>query len=166
MRSVAPLLVAAIVAASVSVAQGQADVADHPSPLERIRVSDDGTHFVTADSKQRFVVWGVNYDHDNDSHLLEDYWAEKWPAIEEDFAEMKALGVNVVRIHLQFEKFMDTPERTNEDSLGRLGDLVHLGERTGVYLDLTGLACYLEKRVPQWYTDMGDADRWTVQARF
>lgn len=136
------------------------------APLERIVVSDDGTHFVTAESKQRFIVWGVNYDHDSDSHLLEDYWAEKWPVIEEDFAEMKDLGVNVARIHLQFEKFMDSPVQPDEANLKRLTDLVHLAERTGIYLDLTGLACYLEKRVPDWYTTMSEMDRWSVQARF
>ncbi len=134
--------------------------------LERIRVSDDGTHFVGAESGERFIVWGVNYDHDNDSNLLEDYWNDKWPAIEQDFAEMKDLGVNVARVHLQFEKFMDSADTPNEASLKRLTDLVHLAERTGIYLDVTGLACYLEKRVPEWYANMEPPARWDAQATF
>ena len=32
-------------------------------PLDHIRVSDDGTHFVHGESAERFIVWGVNYDH-------------------------------------------------------------------------------------------------------
>jgi len=163
MPRVAPLLAALVASAVISRAWAQADAA---SPLERIVVSDDGAHFVTGKSKKRFVVWGVNYDHDNDSHLLEDYWAQKWHVIEEDFAEMKALGVNVARIHLQFEKFMESPAQPNEANLKRLTNLVHLAERTGIYLDVTGLACYLEKRVPDWYTNMSETDRWAIQARF
>lgn len=161
----AAMLVATIIANAPVIGFAQ-ESASTATPLERIRVSDDGTHFVGAKSGKRFIVWGVNYDHDNDSNLLEDYWAEQWPAIESDFAEMKALGVNVARVHLQVEKFMESPTQANAANLKRLTDLVHLAERTGIYLDLTGLACYLEKRVPDWYTKMDAVDRWEVQARF
>src|SRR5687768_14457367 len=40
-------------------------------PLELIRVSNDKTHFVTGRSDNRFVIWGVNYDHDDAGRLLE-----------------------------------------------------------------------------------------------
>lgn len=135
-------------------------------PLERIVVSEDGKHFAGDRTGERFIVWGVNYDHDNDSNLLEDYWAQQWSAIEEDFDEMKALGVNVVRIHLQFEQFMNSASEPNAANLKRLTELVRLAERTGLYLDVTGLACYYEKRVPEWYTGLPTQERWAAQARF
>lgn len=69
--------------------------------LESIRVSVDGTHFESASSKERFVVWGVNYDHDSDGRLLDEYWVEEWPTVVADFQEIKGLGANTVRVHLQ-----------------------------------------------------------------
>ncbi len=84
----------------------------------------------------------------------------------EDFGEIKALGANVVRIHLQVARFMKTPQEPNEASLSRLADLVQLAERTGLYLDVTGLGCYHKQDVPTWYDAMNESDRWDVQARF
>ncbi|MCU0982898.1 MAG: hypothetical protein MUF25_27365, partial [Pirellulaceae bacterium] len=107
--------------------------------LEWIRVSDDKTHFVGQASGRRIVIWGVNYDHDEQGRLIEDYWHAEWPKVTADFAEIKALGANVVRVHLQLAKFMDTAEQPNAANLTRLSELVQLAERTGLYLDLTGL---------------------------
>jgi len=42
--------------------------------LELIRPSEDGSHFVRAESGTKFVAWGFNYDHDHSGRLLEDYW--------------------------------------------------------------------------------------------
>ncbi|MHB8864762.1 MAG: cellulase family glycosylhydrolase, partial [Pirellulaceae bacterium] len=107
-----------------------------------IRVADDQHGFVHSSSAEPFVPWGFNYDHDEDGRLLEDYWEKEWPKVEEDFQEMKQLGANVVRIHLQLAKFMTGPNQTNEANLQRLVQLVALAEKTGIYLDVTGLACY------------------------
>jgi hypothetical protein len=134
--------------------------------MERIRRSDDGAHFVVGGSGKRFVVWGVNYDHDEAGRLLEDYWQNEWDTVVEDFGEIKALGANAVRVHLQVARFMKTPQEPNEASLTRLADLVHLAERAGLYLDITGLGCYHKQDVPAWYDAMNESDRWDVQARF
>jgi len=134
--------------------------------LERIRASDDGRHFVGAESGRRFIAWGVNYDHDDDGRLLEDYWQNEWPTVVEDFGEIKALGANVVRVHLQVGRFMNAPQEPNDASLARLADLVKLAERTGLYLDVTGLGCYHKQDVPAWYNAMNEAQRWDVQAQF
>lgn len=134
--------------------------------LEWIRVSDDGTGFVCADSGARFVPWGFNYDHERGGRLIEDYWHEEWPAIEEDFREMKALGANVVRVHLQLGRFMKSAEAADEAELAQLRRLVELAERTGIYLDITGLGCYHKRDVPAWYDALDEAGRWRVQARF
>ena len=144
-----------------------ADSAPAPvAAMERIRVSDDRRGFVRADSGRRFVPWGFNYDHDGDGRLLEDYWADEWPTVEQDFAEMKHLGATVVRVHLQFGRFMDAPDRPNAAALGRLDRLLALAARLGLYLDLTGLACYHKADVPPWYDALEEGDRWQAQARF
>ncbi len=134
--------------------------------LELICLSEDGRHFVGAESGERFVGWGFNYDHDDSGRLLEDYWYEEWPTVVEDFKEMKVLGANVVRIHPQVAKFMKTAKEPNEAALKQLLPLVRLAEKTGLYLDITGLGCYHKKDVPKWYDAMDEAGRWEVQALF
>ena len=110
--------------------------------MEGIRVSEQGTGFVYETAGRPFVPWGLNYDHDAQGRLLEDYWDKEWPKIAEDFRAMKRLGANLVRIHLQVGRFLDSAETANEASLARLGRLVALAEQVHLYLDLTGLACY------------------------
>jgi hypothetical protein len=134
--------------------------------MEWITISKDGRGFVCADSNQKFTPWGFNYDHDHSMRVLEEYWDTEWQTVLEDFREMKELGANVVRIHLQFAKFMDAPDKPNEQSLKQLSRLLKLAEETGLYLDLTGLACYRKSDVPRWYDQMNEADRWRAQAGF
>lgn len=136
------------------------------SKLELIRPGKDGASFAGSDSGQRFTVWGVNYDHDRAGRLLEDYWWNEWTAVEQDFQEIKELGANVVRIHLQLARFMNTPKEANAASLKQLARLVRLAEKTQLYLDVTGLGCYNRKDVPAWYEAMTEAERWDVQAVF
>ncbi len=136
------------------------------SKLELIRPSEDGSGFVRTGSGAKFLAWGFNYDHDDPGRLLENYWHQEWPTVVEDFKEIKALGANTVRIHLQTEKFMQTPTEPNKASLDQLARLVELAEQTRLYLDITGLGCYHKNDVPEWYDAMDEADRWDVQARF
>ncbi len=131
-----------------------------------VAVARDGKGFVLDPSGKPFTPWGFNYDHDARGRLIEDYWADEWDAVEGDFREMRQLGANVVRVHLQFGKFMDGPEKPSEESLERLGKLLALAERNGLYLDLTGLGCYHKKDVPAWYDKLSEQERWDAQARF
>ena len=146
-------------------ATGTLCAADPPHP-EWITVGPDGRHFVRDGSTQKFVVWGVNYDHDRDGALLEDYWRDDWDTVVEDFQEIKALGCNVVRVHLQLGRFMKTADDPDQTNLNQLAELVRLVERTGLYLDITGLGCYHKQDVPEWYDSLSESDRWDVQCRF
>lgn len=139
---------------------------ERAAPLPWIRPSADGSHFVTDPGGERFVVWGVNYDHDHAGRLLEDYWHAEWPTVEADFREIRDLGANVVRVHLQLGRFMRGPEEPDAENLARLGKLIALAEELGLYLDLTGLGCYHKQDVPAWYDALDEAGRWAVQARF
>jgi len=135
-------------------------------PLEWIKVSDDQTGFICQPSGKAFTPWGFNYDHDETGRLLEDYWEDEWPKVEADFQEMKALGANVVRVHLQVGRFLRGPDDPNPQSLRRLRDLLTLAERTGLHLDLTGLGCYHKADVPAWYEELDEQSRWNAQATF
>lgn len=134
--------------------------------IKPVRVSADRSGFVLGGTETTFTPWGFNYDHDENGRLLEDYWHTEWPKVEEDFREMEELGANVVRIHLQTGKFMPEPDTASRSNLTQLARLVELAERTGLYLDITGLGCYHKKDVPPWYDAMDEAARWDVQARF
>jgi hypothetical protein len=134
--------------------------------LEWVRVSDDGKGFVQTESGKPFVPWGFNYDHEGDGKLLEDYWDDEWPTVESAFREMNELGANVVRIHLQLDKFIASPTEPRQDSLNQLTRLLRLAEQTGLYIDLTGLGCYHKQDVPHWYDKLTEQERWAAQAVF
>jgi hypothetical protein len=129
--------------------------------LEYIKLSKDGSHFVLSESDQRFSPWGFNYDHDRNGRLIEDYWQDEWSSIEEDFCEMRQLGANIVRIHLQYGKFMKSPQLPNQYALDQLARLVNLAEQARLYLNLTGLGCYHKTDIPEWYDRQG-RDRPTI----
>src|SRR5262249_10395438 len=134
--------------------------------LPWVAVSKDRRGFVLEPSGKPFVPWGFNYDHDEKGRLLEDYWETEWEKVERDFRAMKALGANVVRIHLQLGKFLDGPGRPNEKALDRLAKQLPPAEEVGLYLDLTGLGCYHKADVPAWYDKLSEQGRWDVQAHF
>lgn len=186
-RSFALLLaVAACFAASPAFNAAPLLAADAPAaaelatpPLPRIRVSDDKKGFVQGSARPRegaqtppataeshLKMWGFNYDHDSEGRLLEDYWDDEWPLVEKHFGQMKRLGANVVRVHLQTGKFMESAEKPNKGALARFEKLLQLAEREGLYLDVTGLGCYHKKDVPAWYDALDEAGRWKVQAAF
>ncbi len=162
----ASIIMIGIFPATASLVDAQTSVTTPATSLKWIKPSRDGSHFFCDDSDTTFVVWGFNYDHDAAGRLLEDYWTHEWHTVVEDFQEMKQLGANVVRIHLQVAKFIRSPRETDPAALEQLARLVQLAERTGLYLDITGLGCYHRQDVPQWYDAMGEAERWDVQAMF
>ena len=136
------------------------------SASDWVQVARDGKGFILSPSGKAFTPWGFNYDRDFKFRLIEEYWNTNWGKIEQDFAEMKKLGANVVRVHLQFAKFMKSADMPNDENLQRLGQLLNLAEKTGLYLDITGLGSYRKEDSPVWYDSMSEKDRWTAQSRF
>ena len=134
--------------------------------LEWIGIGRDRVSFARGDGGKKFLAWGFNYDRDYRGRLLEEYWEKEWPTIEGDFQEMKELGANVVRVHLQLGRFMASAAQLNTNSLEHLARLVELAERTGLYLDVTGLGCYHKADVPAWYDALPESERWQAQTRF
>lgn len=156
LKSICPLVAGILLLAATTQAE----------ELQLVRVSEFNSDFEIAATSGAFIPWGFNYDHDASGALLEDYWLTDWQRVTQDFAEMKKLGATVVRIHLQFGKFMQTAEQPNEAAIEQLGKLVRLAETTGLYLDVTGLGCYHKQDVPAWYDKLDEAGRWQAQANF
>ncbi len=132
--------------------------------MEPIVLGKDGLTFAFAQSGHRFVPSGHNYAAGN--RLLEDYWDSEWESVAQDFREMRDIGANIVRIHLQVARFMDAPDRPNAKSLAQLAKLIRWAEKLGIYLDITGLGCYRTADVPKWYDSLSQRERWRVQANF
>jgi hypothetical protein len=152
--------------ASVFVAPVHAQPNPETGAPTRVVVSKDGKGFVLEPKGTPFVPWGFNYDHDDQGRLIEDYWEKEWDKVAADFTQMKKLGANVVRVHLQFAKFMTAADKPDEKALDRLAKLVKLAESNRLYLDFTGLGCYHKKDVPAWYDELTETGRWDAQAKF
>ena len=124
---------------------------DAPATTIKVAPGENGRPpgFSIAPGGARFVPWGFNYDHDENGRLLEDYWADEWPKIEQDFAEMKDLGATVVRIHIQVNKFLRSPDEPNAESLSLLKKLLDVATRNKLALDITGLGLLPQEGRPR-----------------
>jgi SAM-dependent methyltransferase len=134
--------------------------------LERVVVATNAAGFMLTPSGRPFQPLGFNYDHDEQGRLLEDYWETQWSKVEEDLGEMRRLGANVVRIHLQFARFMLDETTADPRALQRYRRLLQTAEHHGLRLDVTGLGCYQKTDVPAWYDALDESRRWAAQAAF
>ncbi|RCH55357.1 hypothetical protein DJ568_09255 [Mucilaginibacter hurinus] len=141
-----------------------ATVIEQPYNLPAVAVQ--GTGFVDSEGK-KFIPWGVNYTNGKTFLLMDNEWYDEtdWQIIKQDFREMKAMGLNIVRIHLQYKNFMTGVNTPNLQSLKRLKELIDFTATIGLYLDITGLCSYLNED-PAWYTNLDEAGRWATQALF
>ena len=131
--------------------------------IEPIRVSPDNKSFILTPSGKPFHPWGFNYAANEG---LEDPAKRSLEKIDNDLAVIQDMRANVIRIHLQFAKFMDGPDKPNAKSLERLKQVLALAEKHGIYVDVTGLACYQKDVRAPWYDALSDKERWAVQAQF
>lgn len=129
------------------------------------RVTVQGDRFVLSPSDIPFVAWGHNHGCSYVPGLrLND--PDAWPRIQRDLADMKRMGSTVVRVHLEVGDVMSAPDKPNDAFLSHLPRLLSLAEQEGIYLDVTGLACFRPASVPPWYNAMDEEQRWAVQCRF
>jgi len=127
-----------------------------------------GTDQFLNEKGEVFVPWGYQYLLTDTYGMIEDHWdlESTWKTIEEDFEEMKTYSANIVRIHLQYNKFMLDPETPNPDALNKLERLIKIAEDKELYLDITGLCAYRKSDSPLWYDELDEQGRWASQARF
>ena len=133
--------------------------------MPRIEISKNGEEFVFAGTETRFTPWGFNFVGKFE-HIVEEYWTDELKSVDADFARMKQLGANVVRLHLQLSTYMTSATTIDEAQLKRLRATLAVAQKHGLYLDLTGLGCYHIDRVPDWLDELSEEERWEVQAKF
>lgn len=130
--------------------------------METVQLDVHRQGFVCTPSGNRFVPWGHNYASVDILHRLRTD-ADR---VERDFREMKRWGTTVVRVHPEMPLIMAGPDKVNADAIDQLQQLLRIAEASGIYLKLTGLACYRIDDRMDWYDSMPEADRWTTQAFF
>lgn len=130
--------------------------------METVRIAPNKKGFILFPSGDRYTPWGHNYASvDILGRLAKD------PArIKQEFAEMKAAGTTVARIHPEMPKIMKAPGKADPQALDRLKRLLEIAENSGIHLKITGLACYKIENRLAWYDSMDEQDRWTTQAHF
>jgi hypothetical protein len=130
--------------------------------METIKVAADKKGFIRHPSGDRYVPWGHNYASvDIMARLAND------PArVEREFAEMKAAGSTVARVHPEMPHILTGPDTANPQALDQLKTLLKIAEKSGIYLKITGLACYKIKDRMAWYDSLDEQDRWRAQAFF
>jgi cellulase (glycosyl hydrolase family 5) len=130
--------------------------------MESVKISPDKKEFVLDPSGDRFVPWGHNYGSVDIMQRL----AQEPKRVEREFADMKAAGTTVARVHPEMPAFLQGPDQVNSQALDRLRHLLTIAEKSGIHLQITGLACYKIKDRLAWYDALDDEARWKAQEFF
>lgn len=117
------------------------------TPLSRIQIAPDGRGLVTERGAP-FAPMGVNYFRPG-TGWAPQLWKKFDPeATRRDFARMKDLGVNCVRVFLTYGSFHQEPGRLAEDGLAKFDQFLKLAEEAGIYVHPTGPDHW--EGLPEW----------------
>lgn len=105
------------------------------SELPKVRV--DGARFRTDDGKL-FVPFGVNYFRPGTGWAPQVWKQFDEEAIRQDFARLKALGANCVRVFLSWGSFYEKPGVLSPEGVAKFDRFLELAEEAGLYVHPTG----------------------------
>ncbi len=137
-----------------------------PAGLEGLRLSPDGSAFVGAVTGSTLRVWGGDLPLEADIE-----------AMVADFRDVRRMGLNVIRLGLETEDYLDAPACETCDptvdtaAIDYLGDLALAAEQTGLYLDITGLGIAYHHHNGSWFDSLdaspeAEVRRWAAQELF
>lgn len=130
--------------------------------LETVKVAPDQRGFVLHPSGKRFVPWGHNYA----SVDILERLAKDPQRVAREFAEMKAAGTTVARIHPELPRILRGPNEVDAAGVAGIKRLLQIAAEAGIYLKITGLANYRIKDRVAWYDKLPEQERWQAQAFF
>jgi hypothetical protein len=130
--------------------------------LETVKVAADKKAFILHPSGKRYVPWGHNYA----SVEILERLAKDPERVKREFAEMKAAGTTVARIHPELPRILSGPKEVDTKGVDSIKQLLKIAEQTGIHLKITGLANYRIKDRVAWYDTLPERDRWQTQAFF
>ncbi|MCA9246338.1 MAG: cellulase family glycosylhydrolase [Planctomycetales bacterium] len=130
--------------------------------MDTVKIAPDQKGFVLHTSGERYIPWGHNYA----SVDILERLANDPARVTREFAEMKAAGTTVARVHPEMPRILVGPNKTDPQALTQLRRLLTIAEDSGIHLKITGLACYQIKDRMAWYDSMDEQDRWQTQTYF
>ncbi|MDF1843156.1 MAG: cellulase family glycosylhydrolase [Rubripirellula sp.] len=130
--------------------------------MQTVKIAPNNQGFVLSPSGDRYVPWGHNYASVD---ILERLSKDR-VRVEREFAEMKAAGTTVARIHPEMPRIVTAPGKADPRAIKQLKELLTIAENSGIYLKITGLACYKIDNRLAWYDSMDEQERWKTQAFF
>ncbi len=154
-RQITCLFLLFVSAVVIAAERGAAD-------LETVKLAPDKKGFVLHPSGKRYVPWGHNYASVDVLERL----AKDPDRVKREFAEMKAAGTNVARVHPELPRLLRGPREVNPAGIVSLKQLLKIAEEAGIHLKITGLANYRIKDRVSWYDTLPEQERWQTQAFF
>jgi len=135
------------------------DIRAADQPLPKVRIAKDGRSFETEAGKP-FVPFGVNYYRPGTGWAPQVWKQFDAEATRKDFARMKELGINCVRVFLSYGSFYSDPGVLKPEGLEKLDRFLSLAEEAGIYVHPTGPDHW--EGLPNWQP-VAVADPRTVQ---
>jgi hypothetical protein len=126
---------------------------------ERIVVEGRGFAVRTGERTRPFTPWGFNYDRtviDVHDMLLEDAMRHDPAVVDADFAAMRRLGGNVVRIFISTGEILRGPEQVNREGLAMLDQVLKIAKKNDIKVILVGLATIRPASIPRWMQSASD----------
>lgn len=128
--------------------------------VETVRISPDQGAFILHPTGKAFIPWGHNYASVDVLQRL----AKDPDRVKQDFAEMRAAGTTVARVHPELPRLLAGPNEASPQAIANLKLLLEIAENTGIRLKITGLGCYQIKDRAAWYDALPETKRWQTQA--
>jgi hypothetical protein len=117
--------------------------------------------FVTSDGA-RYVPFGVNYYRPGTGWAPQVWKQFDAEATRRDFARMKELNLNCVRVFLTFGSFYRESGKLDPEGLARLDQFLDLAEAAGIYVHPTGPDHW--EGLPEWARGDRIADEHVLEA--
>jgi hypothetical protein len=112
--------------------------ADRPAAtLPRIQIAKDGRGF-ELETGQPFVPFGVNYYRPGTGWAPQLWKKFDAAATRADFARLKELGANCIRVFLTFGSFCPEADTLAPEGLAKFEQMLALAEEAGLYVHPTG----------------------------
>src|SRR5580658_171363 len=110
---------------------------DAAADLAKIRPASGGRGFVDAREKP-FVPFGVTYYRPGTGWAPQVWKAFDAEATRKDFARMKEMGINCVRVFLSYGSFYKEPGRLDPAGMAKFDQFLTMAEAAGIYVHPTG----------------------------
>jgi hypothetical protein len=105
--------------------------------LPKVRIANDGRTFVIDDGKP-FVPFGVNYYRPGTGWAPQIWKTFDAEATRKDFARMKELGINCVRVFLTYHSMHFEPGELNTNGIAKFDQFLDIAENAGIYVHPAG----------------------------